>query len=141
MLRICVLVFVSILFFTSCNKRKIKKVENFLIDGSWKVQSFLDDNEDKTDDFNGMVFTFKADGVVALTGSISINGTWDVAKENDGNDDDLSDDKHIELILNIPYPFDNISDDWEIDNYSDSKIELKDVSGDGSEETLILIKN
>lgn len=136
------MVFVSLLLFASCSKRKIKKVENYLIDGTWKVQSYLDDNEDKTSDFNGMVFTFKADGVVSLTGSVSsASGTWDVAKESDGNDDDLSDNKHIELILNIPYPYDFISEDWEIDNYSDSQIELKDISGDGSVENLIFVKN
>lgn len=141
MLRICVVVFVSFLLLASCSKRKIKKVENSLIEGNWKVQSYLDDNEDKTSDFNGIVFTFKADGVVSLTGSVSVNGTWDVSKENDGNDDDLFDKDHLELILNIPYPYDFISEDWEIENHSDSQIELKDFSGDGSEETLIFIKN
>jgi hypothetical protein len=141
MMKILLGLMVVLLILSSCSKRKIDKIENYLLDGTWKVQAYTDDGEDKTSDFNNLVFTFKSDGVLALEGIVSVNGTWDVSKETDGDDDDLFDKKHFELIINVPYPYDQVSEDWEIENYSDTKFELKDVSGDGSEEILIFTKN
>lgn len=109
------------------------------MNGTWKVTSFKDDGQDKTSQFAGVVFTFNTDGTVTLNGAVSVKGTWDVAKEDDSNDDDLFDDRHQELILNIPSPYESISDDWEIDKFSDTKIESKDDSND--DEVLILQKN
>jgi hypothetical protein len=37
-------------------------------------------------------------------------------------------------------PYDELSDDWEVESYSDTKIELKDKSGDGSIDYLTIEK-
>lgn len=138
-MRVVVVAVSTLLFMSACSKRKIQKIENNLMNGTWKVTSFKDDGQDKTSQFAGVVFTFNTDGTVTLNGAVSVKGTWDVAKEDDSNDDDLFDDRHQELILNIPSPYESISDDWEIDKFSDTKIESKDDSND--DEVLILQKN
>lgn len=138
-MRVVVVAVSTLLVISACSKRKIQKIENNLMNGTWKVTSFKDDGQDKTSQFAGVVFTFNTDGTVTLNGAVSVKGTWDVAKEDDSNDDDLFDDRHQELILNIPSPYESISDDWEIDKFSDTKIESKDDSND--DEVLILQKN
>ncbi len=138
-MRVVVVAVSTLLVMSACSKRKIQKIENNLMNGTWKVTSFKDDGQDKTSQFAGVVFTFNTDGTVTLNGAVSVKGTWDVAKEDDSNDDDLFDDRHQELILNIPSPYESISDDWEIDKFSDTKIESKDDSND--DEVLILQKN
>lgn len=139
-MRVLLLVVSTMLVASACSKRKIQKIENNLMNGTWKVTSFMDDGEDKTNQFAGVVFTFNTDGTVTLNGAISAKGTWNVAKEDDSNDDDLFDGRHQELNLNIPSPYESISDDWEIEKFSDSKIESKDDSDDDNE-VLILEKN
>jgi hypothetical protein len=138
-MRVVVLALSTLLVLSACNKRKIRSIENNLMNGTWKVTSFKIDGQDKTAQFSGVVFTFNTDGTLTVFGSTSITGTWDVLRENDSNDDDLFDDRHNELILNVPSPFEVISDDWEIDKFSDTKIESKDASDD--DDVLILERN
>lgn len=137
-----VLAIVLVAFFIGgCKKRQIKKIEKAMVEGSWKVTKFVEDGEDETSDYDGAVFIFSSNGSVVVTQTSSYTGTWDVAKENDSDDDDISDDKHVEFILNLPMPFDELSDDWEIESNSESKLSLKDKSGkDDSVDYLILEK-
>jgi hypothetical protein len=40
----------------------------------------------------------------------------------------------------LPTPYDELSDDWEVESYSENKIELKDKSSDGSVDYLTIEK-
>ncbi len=119
----------------ACSKTSPKKVEKTITDGSWKITLFMEDNEDETYYFNGFVFTFKSDNTVsAVNGSTTINGTWKLEKESDDDNP-----KHTELILNFPVQnnFDELNDDWHVIKLESKRIELEDVSGDGSVDRLI----
>ncbi len=81
---------------------------------------------------------FNEDGTVKAN-CISI-GTWSITKESSSRDDS-SNDNHLHFNLNLSIPFDDLSDDWEIENKTDSSIELKDVSGgNGGEDNLFFTK-
>jgi len=131
---------ISILFITavSCSKTSTKKVEKTLVEGNWKITLFQEDNENETYYFTGYVFTFKNDNTVsAVNGSTTINGTWKLEKES--NDDNP---KHTELILTFPAQnnFDELTDDWHVIKLEDKRIELEDISGDGSVDKLTFEK-
>jgi hypothetical protein len=117
----------------SCKKKQMKAINSDLVEGSWKITRYTDSGTNETSDFEGSVFTFNDDGTVAVTGAHAMSGTWKVAKEDSG-DDDLFDDRHLELTLSFPAPFDELSDDWEIESHSDSRLELKDDSGGGDDD-------
>lgn len=123
---------------TSCSKKSPKKVENVLMEGSWKITLLSDDGQDETYYFTGYTFNFKNDNTVTATsGANTVNGTWKLEKESDDDNP-----KHTELILSFPVAgnFDELNDDWHVINISDSKIELEDESGDGSIDKLTFSK-
>lgn len=118
----------------ACKKKQIRNINGNLTEGNWKISSYTDNGENETSDFSAAVFKFNDDGTVNVSGPQTLNGTWSVRKEDSG-DDDLFDDKHLELVLSFPVPFDELSDDWEIEAQSDSKIELKDDSSGGDDDS------
>ena len=131
---------IGIVALSGCKKVKPKKVEDSVIEGSWKVTRFEEDGEDETYYFSDYMFDFKDGGTVTATSSNNtVSGTWSVQEDN-SNDDSSSD---VDFVLSFPATnnFDELSDDWDIDEQSDSKLELKDVSGgDGSVDRLTFEK-
>src|SRR5690606_38943857 len=124
----------------SCNKVKPSKVEKSMSDGTWKVTLFSEDGDNETSYFSGYVFTFNDGGTVSAVGSTTISGTWSVSKSNSSSSSD-DDEVHCNLSFPNMNNFDELSDDWHILNYSDSKLELEDVSGgDGSIDKLTFSK-
>lgn len=125
----------------ACKKKKIKNLKSDMTEGTWRVSSFNDDGNDETGDYAGDTFKFNSDGTLVVTGTHNATGSWSVRKEDSG-DDDLFDDKHLEFVISLPIPLDDLSDDWEVESSSDSKLDLKDDSGgDDSEEHLTFVKN
>ena len=110
----------------SCKKRQVRKIESSVTEGTWRITQYTDDGVDETSDFNGDVFTFMDDGTLLVTGTHEATGTWSVDRES--NDD--SGGRHIEFRISLPPPgLDELSDDWEVESHSDSRLELKDDSG------------
>ena len=101
--------------------------------GQWRITYFLDTDSEETADYEGYVFTFSGDGVVmAEKGEIAISGTWSVTDDSDDSLDDSpddSDDVDFNLFFSAPPDFEELSDDWDILEYSDTLIKLTDVSG------------
>lgn len=92
---------------------------SFLTDGSWKVSSFIEENENETSHFTNYVFTFNNDGtVLSSNGTNDVSGTW--RTNGDGG--------VIVLKLNFgaTEPFDEISEDWKVAEYTASNIKLVD---------------
>lgn len=113
----------------SCKKKQMKKLEGTITEGTWKITQFTHDNVDETAQYAGSTFTFHSDGTLTVSGSVSLNGTWDVRKEDDSDDDiDLFDDKHLELYISLPAPYGELTDDWEVKGRSDTRISLEDDS-------------
>jgi len=128
---------------TGCKKKQVKKIEKYVVEGNWKVTYFMHDGVNETSDYNQDSYHFMSDGTVHIYPPIIqvlFTGSWSCAKETDSSDDDLSDDNHVEFNLVLPTPYDELSDDWEVESFSEDKIELKDKSSDGSVDYLTLEK-
>lgn len=128
------LVFVMMLV-ASCSKDDSPTSMNKdVTSNKWKVSYYWDKDKDETHKFQGMEFNFKSDQTVEVTTSGAPEyGSWLI---------DTSDDSHDHFVISLPDkdPFDELNDDWEIIKITDSKIELKDVSGSGGTEYLTFIK-
>jgi hypothetical protein len=125
------------------NAVQIEQLENTAETGTWRVTNLVDSGEDETSDFNGYDFTFSENGTVTATnGTTTYNGTWSVTSD-DSDDDDDSD---VEFNLFFPVPdtdnFEDLNDDWDIVSYSDTVINLIDISGgNGSTDVLTFERN
>jgi len=90
---------------------------SILLNGTWQVDSFIDDDTDRTTEFNGYAFMFTSDNkVTAVKTTTSILGIW----QTDG------DSGKIELLISMSGndPFDDISEDWNVDVFSATSIRL-----------------
>lgn len=115
----------------ACKKKTIRSIENDMSDGTWKISLFQEDGFNETSDYEIYTFNFENNGsVIASNNGFSVTGSWNVGK----------DDGHVEFNLTLPIPLDDLSDDWEVVSNSSTKLELKDVSGDGSVDYLTFIK-
>ena len=102
-----------------------------LTDGLWVVDSYTEDADDQTADYNGYTINFNSDGTVVADNGNTINGTW-AAQDSDS-----------ELFLNFgsATPFDELNDTWSVISVSATQVEVSDMSGgDGETDTLILTK-
>lgn len=98
------------------------ELTNILMDGQWYVQSYIDDGNDETNDYNGYALTFKPNGnVIAENSNNTINGTWSVVNSSNGLD--------VILDFGTAMPFDEFNDDWDVITYTNTRVELFDVSG------------
>ncbi len=95
----------------------------------------------KTNQFTGFNITFGNSNVLTATnGSLNYSGTWSVTDSN-SNDDTLSD-LDFNILFNAPATFADLSDDWDIQSRTNTKIELIDVSGgNGGTDYLTFEKN
>ncbi|GJM30297.1 MAG: hypothetical protein DHS20C17_29320 [Cyclobacteriaceae bacterium] len=100
-----------------------QEIDSILVDGLWRVASYLDDGDNETNDYDGYQLDFKADGnVTAASNSNTISGTWSTKSGG------------VELALdfNNSIPFNELNDDdWEVISVAANRIELQDVSGGG----------
>ena len=112
-------------------------------DGQWRVTYYFDSDKEETDHYTGYVFTFGSDGTVTATnGTVEVTGTWSVT-DSDSSDDspDDSSDVDFNLFFTTPADFEELSDDWDILEYTSGRIRLIDVSGgDGSTDYLTFEK-
>lgn len=107
--------------------------------GTWRVTSFIEDGNDETYYFTGYTFTFGSSNVLTATKNTNTySGTWVVTNSSSSG---------TKFKITFPIPpapadFDELNDDWNVLTMTDSKIELKHVSGgDGSIDLLTFQKN
>jgi hypothetical protein len=82
----------SAMLFTSCTKDDSTPNNTTdttlntaaIVSGTWVISSYTQRTETKTSDYAGMVFSFSADGKVAVTGTATANGTWTYAPPSAG---------------------------------------------------------
>ena len=144
-LRIAMLIMLSFaVMFSACsteddddnNNLNNSEIVNVAQSGTWRISSFIDSGEDETNDFNGYSFTFGDNNVLTATNnSNSQTGTWSVTGSS-------SPDFNIFFPVPESNPFEDLNDDWDIVNISNSTISLIDVSGgNGGTDTLVFKKN
>jgi len=112
--------------------------------GQWRITYYFDSDKEETSDYAGYVFTFGADGTVTATnGTTEVTGTWSVTDSSSSDDDSFDDSSDVDFNLFFASPpnFEELTDDWDILEYSASRIRLIDLSGgDGSTDYLTFDK-
>jgi hypothetical protein len=99
--------------------------------GQWRITYFFDTDEEETDNFTGYIFEFNnGDIVTATDGSNNYSGNWSVTHDG-SHDDNHTQFEDIDFNIEFSHPddFEELSEDWEIISLSDSKIELRHISG------------
>lgn len=104
------------------------KVENIAKSGTWRITYFYDTDKDETANFTGYNFTFGS-SLTATNGVNTHTGTWSISDSN--SNDDSMDDLDFNIAFTAPPDFQDLSDDWDIIEVTDTKIKLIDVSGGG----------
>lgn len=108
----------------------IEAIKSAVMTGDWIITLYSDDTEDDTVDYAGYIFNFQDGGILATTnGNTSLSGAWSINSSDNGNDDGSSSDIDFNILFSSPEIFAELSDDWDVKKYSDSKIELMDISG------------
>lgn len=129
----------------SNSNASIAAVTNTALQGNWRITYYFDTDHDDTAKFANYTFTFGSGGVLTATGNDNTYiGNWSITDSHNGNDDSghSSDDVDFNISFASPASFTELSDDWDIVTYSNSRIELIDISGgNGGTDHLILEKN
>jgi hypothetical protein len=129
---------------SNSNTQQIIAIENTVESGNWRVTYFFDTDSDETSDFNGYAFTFSDNGTLTATnGTNTYTGSWSVTDSSSSSDDDSSDDDiDFNISFSSPPDFAELTDDWDIIEYSDTRIALIDISGgNGGTDYLTFEKN
>lgn len=114
----------------SNNSLLIAAIKATVSTGTWRVTLFDDSGTDETAHFNGYSFTFGAGSVLTATDGVNTNtGVWSVTDSD--SMDDSPEDVHFNIEFTTPVDFMDLTDDWEVISRTDTKIQLKDVSGGG----------
>ena len=117
----------------STNNNSISEVVNAMNLGTWRVTKYIDSGNDETTDFSGYNFTFTQNNILmASKGSEEIMGSWLVSSDN-SNDDSPSNDLDFIIAFSGPDKFMELSDDWDIQSRTSTKLELIDISGGNGE--------
>ena len=124
------------------NAADMEAVKTAVTGGEWIITYYFDSDKDETSDYTGFTFTFGSDGVLqASDGTMSLSGAWSVTGSDSSDDDSIEDDIDFNIVFASPELFVELSDDWDIVSYSNTKIELIDISGgDGSTDYLTFEK-
>ncbi len=102
-----------------------------LLNTPWQINYFFKET-DQTDEFANFSFTFNANGTVQATDGVSVvEGTWD----------SYGDDGGLELVLDLgeDSPFNEIREDWEVIEFNEMSITLKDERNESSDPSRTLI--
>ncbi len=117
-------------------------VINTVNQGTWRVTSYIDSDNDETNHFTGYNFTFASGGVLTATnGTNTYTGSWSVTTDN-SNDDNPSSDLDFNILFASPADFADLTDDWDVVSRTDTKVQLIDISGgNGGTDLLTFEKN
>lgn len=120
-------------------------IANNMKSGTWRITNFEEDGNNETNHFNDYDFTFNEDGVLTATdGTNTYTGTWSVTDSDSNDDDDSSSNDDIDFNIGFSGPgeFADLTDDWDVQSRTGTKITLRDVSGgNGGTDYLTFEKN
>lgn len=86
--------------------------------GNWKIDYLFEDNENQTNDFIGYAFSFLSNGsILVQKNGVSYNGTWQYYEDSGSYKFDIEFDED---------DFDDIEEDWNIIEFSNNIVYLKD---------------
>ncbi len=111
----------------------VVEISGVLMAGDWIVAQYSEDGFDQTADYQGYDFTFGMEQELTVSTNMDPlkSGLWRVVRDSDGG---------LEVYLNLGDDgdvFSELTDDWDLVSITETRLELKDVSGDGSTDTLV----
>lgn len=117
-----------------------EEITKLVMDGTWEITLFQDSGSDETTYFTGYTFNFGQNQVLtASKGSISYAGSWLILPKGYG--DNSIDDVELKILFEAPDDFEELSEDWDISALTETRMELRHVSGgDGSVDLLAMEK-
>lgn len=118
--------FFIIISLISCTKSNStstsdSNTSNIISSGTWIVTFYNDNGTDELYHFSGYNFTFSNGIVTAIKNGATVSGIYNIK-----NDDNIN---KLILDFNTITPFDELNDDWHIQEITFSKIRLQDISG------------
>jgi len=119
----------------SADDADVAEIKNIAMGGTWNVALYSESDVDMTADYAGMDFTFGADYQVAVAVNADpiADGLWRVLRDSE---DGLKFYINFDTTDNLA----DLTDDWQIVSVTTTRIELKDVSDDGSIDVLVFEK-
>jgi hypothetical protein len=104
-------------------------VINIVNKGTWRITFYEDSGVNETTNFTGYNFTFGSNSILtAANGTNTYIGTWSVTSDNSG-DDSPSNDLDFNIAFASPANFEELTEDWNIIEKTDTKIKLVHISG------------
>ena len=122
---------ISAALVTSCSKRndlststnisnqnsREASLSDILKAGPWVIDYYVDE-DDKSADFTGYVFTFKADGSLILQkGNESYTGQWQALNEDGVN--------KVYINVNTINVVQKLNDKWQLKNLNSTKLDMR----------------
>ena len=114
----------------------VSEIRNILMGGDWTVAKFTEDGEELTANYTGFNFSYESEHMINATLGVTgptYSGLWRVIRNSD-------DKLKVYLNLGEQDPLGDLTDDWDFVSITQDRLELIDVSGDGSVDTLIFEK-
>ncbi|MGZ5255540.1 MAG: hypothetical protein ACXWCT_14105 [Flavitalea sp.] len=120
------------------DSQKITEIENTVTTGKWKITLFSEDGIVETADYTDYEFTFTegtpSNAISAADGANTYSGSWSITDDNSNDDSNDFEDLDFNITFSTsssPPVLAELNEDWEIISRTDTKIELKHISGGG----------
>ena len=114
----------------------VAEIRNMMMGGEWIVANYSDDEVDETGNYAPYTFAFQAGLLLqATTGEAepSFPGLWRIIRDSEGE-------LRFYLNFGLTESLADLSDDWKIVSIDADRLELKDISSDGSMDILVFEK-
>ena len=113
-----------------CNNNEedgdIQEIREILSQGVWGLARYDKEGEEDTSDFEGQDFTFGPGNLLSIAAgdATPVGGLWRVIRDSEGQ---------LKVFINagISDVLESLTDDWDLVSVTETRIELKDISGDG----------
>lgn len=140
-----IIVLCTVIIFNSCSKDEssdedevtiadMAEIKAIIGSGHWKITYYFYSGKEGTNDYDGYSFTFDTDGTLSSTnGSTSVSGAWFLTSSSHSNGESSDDDIDFNIFFTTPDLFEALADDWDIQKYTSSRIDLIDDREDHSE--------
>jgi hypothetical protein len=116
----------------------VVEISNILMAGDWVVAEYTENGSDPLPDYEGYDFTFGMENELTVRTNMDPlkSGIWRVVRDSDGS---------LKVYLNLGDDGDVLSeltDDWDFVSISENntRLELKDISGDETVDTLVFVR-
>ncbi len=114
----------------------VLEIGNILMGGDWTVASYVEGEMDETSNYAGFDFSFGMEHILTVSTNMDplTTGLWRVVRDSEGK---------LKVYLNLgdgDDVFADLTDDWDFVSITENRLELKDISGDGTITVLVFEK-